>query len=354
VAAWTLVQRAERATKQGEDALLEDALDGFVAAFRSADSLLVEAEAADPSWHQPPSMRGHLARRWAQLSAADPLEAGEWIETGLAHVERALALDATSAAALETRGMLRYLWWTLSLEPNAAAAVDLLRGAESDLSAAVRYDPTRANAWNVLSVIHSQNQDPVDAKLTAQRAYEEDAYLRAADQLLSRLYSTSYDLEQFPDAVEYCAEGRRRFPTDPQFVECELWLMASPAGEPDVARSWQLLERLEELSPPELRDRSALRGRIIVGGVLARAGLADSANAVLLSARTGPEVDPSRELLGLEAVFRLQMGEEEEALELVKTYLTASPEHRAGWQWSSHWWWRPLQANAEFRQLVGG
>jgi serine/threonine-protein kinase len=354
VAAWALVQRAERATKQGEDALLEDDLEGFVAAFGAADSLLAEAEAVDPSWHQPPSVRGHLARRWAQLSAAEPLEAGEWIETGVAHVERALALDATSAAALETRGMLRYLSWALSLEPNAVAAADLLRGAESDLSAAVRYDPTRANAWSVLSIIHSQNQDPVDAKLTAQRAYEEDAYLRAADQLLLRLYSTSYDLGQFPDAVQYCAEGRRRFPNAAHFVECELWLMASPAGEPDVARAWQLLERFEELSPPPLRERNALRGRIIVGGVIAQAGLADSANAVLLSARSGPAVDPSRELLGLEAVFRLQMGEEEEALELVKTYLTASPEHRAGWQWTSHWWWGRLRSNAEFRQLVAG
>ena len=354
VAAWALVQRAERAVKQAEDALLEDDVQGLVAAFQAADSLLAQAEAADPAWHHPPSMRGHVARRWAQLSAADPLEAGEWIETGLAHVERALQLEPNSAAALETRGMLRYLTWALSLEPDPTAAADLLASAERDLSAAVRYEPARANAWNVLSIIHSEKPDIVDAKLTAVRAYEEDAYLRAADQLLWRLYSTSYDLEQFPDAVEYCAEGARRFPDHPLFVECELWLMASPAGDPDVERAWRLLERFAELSPPQLRERNAVRGRILVGGVLARAELPDSADAVLRSARTGPDLDPSRELLGLEAVFRLQMGEEEEALELVKTYLTASPEHRAGWQWTSHWWWRPLRSNPEFQQLVGG
>ena len=354
VAAWALLQRAERASRQGEDALLEGDLEGFVAAFQGADSLLAEAEVADPAWARPPSMRAHLARRWGQLSAGDPLEAGGWIEQGLTHVGRAVARDGRNAEALETRGMLHYLRWALSLETDPAAATELLAAAEADLNAAVRYDPTRANAWNVLSMIHAQESDPVDAKLTALRAYEEDAYLRAAEQLLWRLYSTSYDLEQFPDALEYCAEGRRRFPRNPQFVECQLWLMASRAGEPDVERAWALLSELGELSAPPIRERNVTRGRIIVGGVLARAGLPDSANSVLLAARTGPDVDPSRELLAVEAVFRIQMGQEEEAVELVKTYLTASPEHRAGWQWTSHWWWRPIQDDPEFRQLVGG
>ena len=353
VAAWALLQRAERARKQGEDALLADDLDGFAAAFAAADSLLAEAESVDPAWARPPGMRAHLTRRWAQLSAADPLEAGEWIEQGLAHAEQALSLDGANAEALEARGMLGYLTWALGLGAEPGAAAEALRAAEADLGAAVRYDPTRANAWNVLSIIHSEKPSLVDAKLAALRAYEEDAYLRAADQVLWRLYTTSYDLEQFPDAMQYCAEGRRRFPADPLFVECQLWLLASRATEPDVERAWEYLSLLEELTPPQGREMDRMRGRILVGGVLARADLPDSANGVWLSARTGPDVDPSRELLGLEAVFRLQMGQRDEAMELVRTYLTASPEHRAGWQWTSHWWWRPLQGDPEFRQLVG-
>jgi tetratricopeptide (TPR) repeat protein len=353
VAAWTLFQRGERSRKQGEASLLENDLGAFVTAFQTADSLLAEAEREDPAWARPPGLRAHLARRWAQLSAADPIEAAEWVEQGLAHVERTLARDARNAEAFETRGILRYLKWRLSLESDPTAAADLLRAAEDDLNASVRYDPTRANAWNVLSIIHSQKPSLVDAKLTALRAYEEDAYLRAADQVLWRLYSTSYDLEQFPDAVQYCAEGRRRFPDNPQFVECQLWLLASRAEEPDVDRAWALLSQLEESSPPQSWERDGARGRILVGGVLARAGLADSANSVFMSARRGPAIDPSQELLGLEAVFRIQMGDEEEAMELIKGYLTASPEHRAGWRWTSHWWWRQIQDNADFQQLVG-
>ena len=86
---------------------------------------------------------------------------------------------------------------------------------------------------------------------------------------------------------------------------------------------------------------------------MARAGLLDSANAVWEGSRGNPEIDPALELLGFEAVFRLQAGERDEAMRLVKTYLTASPEHRVGWRWTSHWWWRGLQDHPEFQQLVG-
>jgi hypothetical protein len=39
---------------------------------------------------------------------------------------------------------------------------------------------------------------------------------------------------------------------------------------------------------------------------------------------------------------------------LLKTYLTASPGHRTGWRWTSHWWWRRIQDNPEFQLLMGG
>ena len=63
-------------------------------------------------------------------------------------------------------------------------------------------------------------------------------------------------------------------------------------------------------------------------------------------------VDPAQDLLALEAVFRIQMGEEDEAIRLIRTYLTTNPEHRAGWQLTSHWWYREIRDNAEFQQLV--
>jgi TolB-like protein len=353
-AAWALLQRGERARKQAEDRLEADDLEGVITAFQEADSLLAEAEARDPAWARPPTVRGQVFLRLAQLSMSDPFEASSYVEQGLEHVATALQRDARFAPALETRGILRYLGWDLGMERQAAAAERLIERAEEDLVTATRLDPTRATAWNVLSIIHSQKPDPINAKLAASRAYSEDAFLRAAEGLLWRLYATSYDLEQFADAVYYCEEGQRRFPDHFRFHECELWLLASRARQPDVDRAWELQRRYRELRGAEEGDYWDRHGRIIVGGVLARAGMPDSANAVFLDARPTPDVDPTRELLGLEAVFRLQMGQEQEALDLVRTYLTASPAHRGGWRWSAHWWWRPLQGNQEFQDLIGG
>jgi adenylate cyclase len=354
VAAWALLQRGERERKEGEALLGQGDMGGLVGAFQRADSLLADAEALDPGWARPIVMRGQLSLRLAQLSASDPLEAAGWIEAGFGHVGRALGLDSRNAQALETRGLLSYAKWVMSLEPDPVQAQGLLASAEEDLEEATRLQPSLANSWNVLSVVHSQKPDLIEAKISARRALEEDAFLLAAESILWRLYATSYDLEQFPDAVQYCDEGKRRFPENARFAECELWLLASRAMEPDVDRAWELLARIHEAEPPQGHDFRHLLGRMVVGGVLARAGLTDSANAVWVGSRGNPEIDPALELLGFEAVFRLQAGEEEEAMRLVKTYLTASPEHRAGWRWTSHWWWRGLQDNPEFQQLMGG
>jgi hypothetical protein len=108
------------------------------------------------------------------------------------------------------------------------------------------------------------------------------------------------------------------------------------------------------LTPDQEREWKRLESTLAVGGVLARAGMADSARAVFDLVQSNPEVDPSGELLTTQAVFRIQMGEQDEAIELIKRYLLSNPEHREGWGWSSHWWWRPLQDNPEFRDLVGG
>ena len=352
-AAWALLQRAERARKEAEARLEAQDIAGVLSAFREADELLAEAEARDPAWARPPTLRAQVALREAQLLRDEPAEAGERIEVGLAQVATALGRNPRFAPAFEARGLLRYLRWRFNLEMESQAASRLLSDAEADLQEAVRLDPSLATAWNVLSIIHSEKPDPVSAKLAAQRAYDEDAFLRAADDLLWRLYATSYDLEQFQDANRYCAEGARRFPQHYRFAECELWLLASRARTPDVDRAWALRDHYLELShsdPGDFWDRHA---RIIVGGVIARAGMPDSANAVFLAARPTPDIDPGGELLGLEAVFRLQMGETDQALELVKSYLTQSPTHRGGWRWSAHWWWRGLQDHPEFRALIG-
>lgn len=352
VAAWAQLQRGEQARKLFERRLEEDDLAGALASWQQADSFFVAAANAEPRWPRPAVQRAELAVRMAQISAGDLTEAAEWIEQGVAHADRALSLDGSNARALEFRGALQYLRWGLGLEPDPLRADGLLAAAEQDLSRATSLDSHLANAWNLLSIIHSQKNDIVGAKVNALRAYEEDAFLRSAADVLWRLYATSYDLEQFEDGVEYCQEGHRRFPRDPNFVECQLWLLEAGAVTTDVNRAWALADTLVELSPPHLRDWNRVIGRITVAGTLAQASLADSADAVLLGARVGPDVDPTRELLAFEAVIRVQMGDPAQAIDLLRTYLEASPEHRQGWRLTNHWWWRGLQANPDFKALL--
>ncbi len=351
--AWEEVLRAAEARKAFESAVDAGNVEALLAALATADSLLAHAENDDPSWPRPATDRAFLATRMAQLNEDDPLEAGEWIATGLGHVERALALDPDWPQALEERGALRYLRWHYGLERDPAAAPRLLQDAEADLTAAVSFDPTRARSYTLLSIIASQKPDLVRAKLNARRAYEEDAYLRAAENTVYRLFLTSYDLEDFADAVFYCNEGQRRFPDHPYFKECELWLRAAGAMDPDIDRAWSLVDLALATRPPAESERDLSKYRVIVGGVIAQAGLPDSARAVFERARLDTRTDPSRELLGHEAVFRLQMGDKAEALSLLQTYLTASPEHREGWQWTTHWWWRDLSNDPDFKALIG-
>ena len=87
--------------------------------------------------------------------------------------------------------------------------------------------------------------------------------------------------------------------------------------------------------------------------LIARAGMADSAKRVLERARVGRDVDPRAELAGYEAFARVIAGDNDGALELLKQYLTANPEHRTGFAKLQTWLWRPLKGDPRYIELVG-
>jgi len=296
--------------------------------------------------------RAAIAYRQSKLDL-NPAHARPWINSGLAFAAQALNLDPKNPAALELRGELRYWQYLLRLTPTPAAAARLLTDAEADLRMSVQLAPGRAGAWSTLSHLDYQKPDFAGAKIDAQRAYEADAYLSVADQILWQLFTTSYDLEQFADAVRWCEEGQRRFPQNPRFVDCQLWLMTSEAKQPDVALAWRLFEALGKLTPPQLWRFGRLQAQIGVAAVLARAGLADSARRVLARSRGGPDVDPEGELLSFQAFAYLFLGDRDMALRLLKQQVAANPAHRVGLAKSNHWWWRDIRGDPRFREIIG-
>ncbi|MEQ9570308.1 MAG: hypothetical protein RLN75_08980, partial [Longimicrobiales bacterium] len=198
-----------------------------------------------------------------------------------------------------------------------------------------------------------QKDDIAQANLTARRAYEADAYLSSARDILWRLWSTSYDLENRTQSRDWCEEGRGRFPEDPRFYQCRLWNMTSRAVDPDVEEAWRLLEGGLDRTPEPERGLARLQLQTLVAGALARASMPDSARAVLARSEPDPDLDPSRELLVSQAFVLTLLDDRSGAIELLGRYLTFNPERRAGFAEHGHWWWRELRGDPAFRALVG-
>ena len=350
--AWALAQRAERLRKQAETALGADSNEAANRYFASADSLLIAAQSLDTAWTAPAVGRADVALRRAKL--ASPEAAPALVSLGLDQAERALAREPRNADALEVRGTLEYLRYIRHLEPDPVKARASLDQARTDLKAAVTVAPSQANAWQVLSHLYAQLPDYTESKLAAQRAYEEDAYLANASDVIWRLYLASYELEQFADAEHWCDEGSHRFPHNVRFVECRLWLLTAPVKQPDVKLAWLLVDSLHKVAADYPGNFGGRRYGMGAAVVLARAGLVDSARRVALRNRAQPGTDPTGDLATFEAFARIQMkdpADRAEAFRLLKSTLAADPAHWVGLDQSTGWWWRDIKDDPRFQEL---
>jgi eukaryotic-like serine/threonine-protein kinase len=346
-AAWVLFQRAEKERKDAEAAVRHHDVPGAMAGFARADSLLGQVELLDPGWTGPALLRADLEYRRSRLSQ-NRHERVRRAEAGLREVGRVLDREPRNARALALRGTLRYWQHIQQMIPDERASLALRQAARQDLEHAVEIDPTIASAWSALQHLYYGSSLP-DAVMAGRRAYEEDAFLEVADQVLWRLYTGHYDLGNFTNALSACLEGQRRFPENDRFVMCQLNLMHTEALEPDPDRAWHLAERAVALAAPPRRDYASVQARLFVGGALARAALPDSALAVLRRAERDitPQVDPHRELLTVAAAMTSMAGDTDRAIDLLKRYQAAA--HDAHFE--HHWWWRDVRAHSRYAEL---
>jgi TolB-like protein len=350
-AAWEALQQAQRLGKE-VDALLTS---GDTAAasrhLTQADSLMATAEKVDPRWATPAVQRAWLAYRQSELVGFDKTLNAKWIGIGMEHADRALKLRPGDPDALEIRGTLEYWRWLINLEPDQTRAAQLLAQAEQDLRGAVTANPTAAWAWTVLSFLLSGEGQTAEGKLAARRSYEADPYLKTAKQTVWRLFQASIDLEDAVEARHWCEEGQRRFPDYYRFAECQIWLYALKDVPPDPKRAWEVYDRFVELTPPALKPYHRLYGRMLVALGLTRAGLADSARAVVASSRGTASLDPTHDLAYYEALVRIQLGDQDQAVTLLSTYVAANPQMRASIAKDQTWWFRDIRDNARFKSL---
>ncbi|HEY6925462.1 MAG TPA: serine/threonine-protein kinase, partial [Steroidobacteraceae bacterium] len=350
-AAWLLAMQAEKTRKDAE-ALLQTDGDAAARRFVAVDSLLAAAEAADPKWVEPIVQRGQIAYRRSRLTFDFAVDS-PWINTGLGFAGRALQLDNNYPRALELRGTLQYWKWLLHGVSDPRAAARLLSDAEKDLREAVRLDASLPSAWSTLSHLDYQKSDVVQAKIDATRAYQADVYFSDANKVLWRLFTSSYDLDAPTDAQHWCAEGLRRFPDDPHFTECRLWLLTMQAVPARVDSAWEFFAELRKVTSPEDWPLERLDGQITVAAVLARAGLVDSARHLLDRSQGNSQIDPAQDLLFREAFVRTLLHDNDRALELLRRYLAGHEERRADLAKDYQWWFRNLRSDPRYRQLAG-
>ncbi|HEX6748256.1 MAG TPA: BTAD domain-containing putative transcriptional regulator [Longimicrobium sp.] len=289
-------EQLRRDAREMEDA--RDTLDaGSVARLLArADSLLAAAETADPRWARAALLRGWVGADRAAVAGIPSASGDSLLRDAAGRAARVLARAPGDAGALELRGLAVYRL--------ALAAGDTLRqraqldAAERDLRAAVARDPSLASAWATLSQLLRVRGRLAESDLAARRALAEDAYLDDAADIRHRLFFSTLRMGDYPQARAECDGGRRQFPTDWRFVECALTLLGSDRARPaDPAAAWRLVAELDRMDPPG-RARSLGRAyspvyrRMVAAAVLARAGAADSARAIVARARREAGADP--------------------------------------------------------------
>ncbi len=357
VGAWSQLLRAERARKDAEASHAAQDAAGAQVSFVRADSLLAEAEKVDPAWTRPIVDRAAISYRQARLAQSNPSLAASLIGSGIAHAERALKLSAREARALELRGTLKYYKWLLQVETDSRVQQQLYDDAKQDLTDAVRFNPSLPTAHATLSHLYSDNDVP-HAIAEAQMAYEQDAYLEVAPLVLWRLFNGNYEQKLFTKSETWCKEGRRRFPADYRFVNCQLRMLNTDVIEPDsisVPRAWALLAEQDSLTPPARKPFERARGEMIVAGAIAlkSTALRDSARAVLnrVSSNVTRTIDPGSELVVVEAYIRVLTGEKDRAIDLLSRAAASDPIAFEKNRKDIPWYWDGLRDQPRFRKL---
>jgi eukaryotic-like serine/threonine-protein kinase len=357
-AAWSLLQRAETARKNAEGAVAARDMAAAEDLFTAADSLLNEAAQLDRRWADPLVERANVAYRRARLVQTDPPEALRRSNLALDYADLALRRSRTSARGLEIRGTTLYFQWLLGAGSNTAERDDLYARARGDLETAIRFDASLASAHATLSHLYTQT-DVSQAVVAARNALAADAFLEVADLVRWRLFQGQVDLGHFSQAQQTCDEGYSRSPQDFRFVSCHLRLLVTPhVARPSVDSAWTLLARLDEMVPASRAGYERVLGEMLVAGVIAKAArhdpaLQDSAWSVLrqASARADQRTDPTLHIRAWEAFIWTLIGDRDQAISALYQLVAADPDYFS-MSTGLIWWWRDLESDPRFRQLV--
>ena len=308
--AWELVQMA-RETREASGTG-DDARAPLEASLRYLD----EAIRLDPDYVR---ARVERSRTFHAMAFRRPSEATAMLDSAETASDHAIAIDPRNAEALEQRASVRFVAWLFN--PDSPGR---LHEAEVDAKDALAINPYRPRSESILSQIAWQRGDFRSAYEAALRAYRADAYAANVEDVLLRLFDTSFELGNDDEAAKWCDEMRRRTPQSWLQYRCELMLLAyGRTGQPDVRKSLLALDAARRVR--YVSENPAVEAWFVamVGASYARAGMPDSAQAhterALRQASGSPTVVPTA------ASTLLRIGERERAIELLREHLEALP-----------------------------
>ena len=353
--AWEAFQRTKQTIAGADTILASGDVQGAARRLAAADSELMAVQAMDKKWAAPLVARGWIPhRKVLMLGFGDPSQIPKWLDQAGKLADSAVTLANTDADALELRATIRLFRWLYNPGMDVGPSMKLLSDAELDYRAALKSNPLQASSWNALSFLLLSKYQISEGKLAAQSAYDSDPYLRDVDKAIWRLIQGSVDLNAPKEAENWCNVGRQRFPNNFRFTECRLWLFTLQGQKPNVDSVWNIYRAFVKLSPAGRRQVDSLRAGVLVALALFRAGLPDSARAVAVRSRANPQVDPAAEVVEIEARFRAQIGDKDEAIRLYSRFLASNPQTRPYAKLDERWWWDPVRDDPRYKALVGG
>jgi len=312
-----------------------------------ADSLFSQAEAADPSWLDPILTRGWIDHwRAVNYASGGSDTSVQWSRESIRQAERVLARNPDHPEARELRGTA-FLQMAIDGRGDSSSLATAVRDLRRS---AVPANPFHARAWYSLGTALRWQGRSAEANVAARRAYELDAFMERADDLLEQLCATSFELSQLADANGWCAEGRLRFPKKFAFPYYLLQMMPlSKTSRPNIDSAWALLRELERTTPSSDWSKNRASWQMMVASALARAGLTDSARRVLAGARRIASDSPDVDVYDAAALTAL--GDHAAAIDRLRSYLSKNPLMRP--VVGAHPSFASLANDPGFRRMVG-
>jgi DNA-binding SARP family transcriptional activator/TolB-like protein len=346
-----LVQRAEPLIEDARDVRDRD-LGAMLPLLDRADSMLVEAERLAPRWPEPLMMRARVEEIRARATAPIPSQyEPEATATALSHLDRALQRWEDFPPALAQRGNLLFELAEAG-HGDEDELLDLYDRAEADLRKAVLLDPNLTEGWWALSRLLLSMESYAEARRTANHAVETDAFLTRNRGSLWHLFRVNFNAQDHQASRYWCDQLREHYGDDAESRQtvayCQLYLLTtSPIVHPDVDRAWSLRDTIIAAAPEAGRDVYTGFTALQVAKVLVRAGLPDSARAVVR--RAAPQPLPTWAPYDV-AHVHLLLGEEEAALDVLEQYVEWNPVRAQ--RLARDWWFERLHGNERFEKLL--